>query len=886
MEHEYLHGRAFVKKSKGKIQIFETPYGLGDFVPVVAEGTTKPRMLKDRFADVVNVKDFGAVGDGVHDDTAAIQAAIDATGGRVVDLCGGVYKVTDFPSTARLTNGYIDFGGRITNVDGEYSSIIRSEIRQRFLCAPSAVNQEGEDNFQNSKSAPQGVACLAQKGVEFLFVSNRVAGTSLGYAYNKERITQYTFSETGEILYADAFSAPLSIGHGQGLGARIKNGQIQLFSMETGVPTRYDASRSNFGKGFTLINWKGSETTNSDCKSYRLFPLNEGSGSSAKPAGQNVRFLTPTLTPDGKTIILTNGSRVFGFDLETVLAITTPDSTGTGAESYEPIPIQIDATSVDPIFEFAIDNSTARAHQGIATDGRFIYISSGVGRIDSPHAVEVYSFNGRKVDTIWHSNSLTKYTENQINGLDPVLQCLTQWENEGVFVRRGQLCTISYVVFRQFGDIVSYKGANFACVTSNTGVVPTSQYSMYWRKTLASATKGEWSQTASYVGTGDMTLVDTSIFAIEPKAAGKADQKTLNEHASQTLWGTSLSGHIVRVPYGFGLSIKHIDSTNAEEVDFFDVSDGGISLKTVAGDFKISASPADRSFYEISNGNSARIRVSSPSDSSYPDSVNINSSKGTVLANFCSLGARLRLGSNLVDSAGLRFFGNPDLYQDLGGVTTSSTGIYISGIDRNVLLEKKVRSGSELVSEGGFGIYSGAVRPLTDGNISLGNASLRWSQIYAGTATISTSDERVKTSITYPDEALMRAWSKVNFRVFQFKDAVEKKGSDARLHVGMIAQQVIEAFKSEGLDATRYGLLCYDKWDDEYEDVEVVDEPEIVAEDGTVTPAKTHVEHRLVTPAGDRYGIRYEEALALEAAYQRWRMDKLEAALIEKEVKL
>ena len=41
-----------------------------------------------------------------------------------------------------------------------------------------------------------------------------------------------------------------------------------------------------------------------------------------------------------------------------------------------------------------------------------------------------------------------------------------------------------------------------------------------------------------------------------------------------------------------------------------------------------------------------------------------------------------------------------------------------------------------------------------------------------------------------------------------------------------------------------------------------------------------------MTPAGDRYGIRYEEALALEAAYQRWRMDKLEVTLIEKGVKL
>lgn len=176
--------------------------------------------------------------------------------------------------------------------------------------------------------------------------------------------------------------------------------------------------------------------------------------------------------------------------------------------------------------------------------------------------------------------------------------------------------------------------------------------------------------------------------------------------------------------------------------------------------------------------------------------------------------------------------------------------------------------------------------PTVDNTVSVGTSAARFSLVFAATGAINTSDEREKTSIADPDESLMRAWGKVNFRVFQFKDAVEKKGADARLHVGVIAQQVINAFASEGLDATRYGLLCYDKWDDEYEDVKVIDVPEIVAEDGTVTPAQTHVEHRLVTPAGDRYGIRYEEALALEAAYQRWRMDKLEAALIEKGVKL
>ena len=63
-------------------------------VNVTSTGSTTARSLATRFAEIANVKDFGAVGDGVTDDTAAIQAALDS-GAKTIRLSSGTYKVTN-----------------------------------------------------------------------------------------------------------------------------------------------------------------------------------------------------------------------------------------------------------------------------------------------------------------------------------------------------------------------------------------------------------------------------------------------------------------------------------------------------------------------------------------------------------------------------------------------------------------------------------------------------------------------------------------------------------------------------------------------------------------------------------------------------------------------
>ena len=144
--------------------------------------------------------------------------------------------------------------------------------------------------------------------------------------------------------------------------------------------------------------------------------------------------------------------------------------------------------------------------------------------------------------------------------------------------------------------------------------------------------------------------------------------------------------------------------------------------------------------------------------------------------------------------------------------------------------------------------------PTSDNSQRLGSPSGKWSDVYAGTGVINTSDVNEKQQIqdlSIAEEKVARRIKQL-MKTFRFNDSVAEKGEKARIHVGVMAQDVRTAFLQEGLNPNQYALFCEDSW---YEDEKgkVYDVSEL-----------NSVESNLVKKT--KLGIRYNELLAFVIA--------------------
>ena len=157
------------------------------------------------------------------------------------------------------------------------------------------------------------------------------------------------------------------------------------------------------------------------------------------------------------------------------------------------------------------------------------------------------------------------------------------------------------------------------------------------------------------------------------------------------------------------------------------------------------------------------------------------------------------------------------------------------------------------INSAGSTAYNGMVSCDADGQsknntMSLGSPAYKWVTVYATTGSINTSDQTHKRDVEELSEAETRVAvaCKGLLRKYRWKDAYEEKGEEARIHFGIMAQDLRDAFSAEGLDASRYAMFCSDTWWED-ETGERHEEQDLAPEGAVETT---------------QLGVRYDELLA------------------------
>jgi len=149
------------------------------------------------------------------------------------------------------------------------------------------------------------------------------------------------------------------------------------------------------------------------------------------------------------------------------------------------------------------------------------------------------------------------------------------------------------------------------------------------------------------------------------------------------------------------------------------------------------------------------------------------------------------------------------------------TNSYQGGVNERYISKAVLSTSDYKHATGSYGTtsvevdsVSNSFSPTTDNVHDLGSSSLRWKDVYATNATIQTSDRNQKEQIEElsEQEKTVAVECKSLIRKFKWKDAVLEKGTDARFHFGVVAQDLEKAFSDGGLDARAYGIFIEAKW--------------------------------------------------------------------------
>jgi hypothetical protein len=382
--------------------------------------------------------------------------------------------------------------------------------------------------FPGAQLAHQGICYVEVGGVQKLFMSAKVNGTSYTTA-ERHRIVEFNYPSGTPV----AWSQEIHIGHGQDISPVVDSGQ--LYFITTSV-TEASFPGDEAGKGYSKIRWRGVATDQTDVSSFKLL----GQTGSGHPLAI-YRKATPCATRDGSKIVLVchesetpvedvdasddNSRTVLVFDRATVEAAGDP-------------------LTVQPLSVFRLPRrqpSLTETHtiQGVCADDKYIYVLGGYYQPRAWHLITMVDYAGNLVRQVPVAGPRADYgLSNLLN--HPTLGIPVSMEPEGLtFGPDGSLLWSTTDNWKTGGAIVSFDGQNFANISGSTGVAP---YRIRnWTPTTKAATAGAWDAATTYTNGPNFTRRSKMLYALK-RPTGAAGERPLDAgvyafEAGATMYG-------------------------------------------------------------------------------------------------------------------------------------------------------------------------------------------------------------------------------------------------------------------------------------------------------------------------------------------------------------